>query len=336
MWAIDVQDRNRVFNRDRVQNRDRRRAVEMKRRFCMHHKLVGTALLAMFLLIFGSGAQAQPQQGNPPRAQSNNTQPPRTPAPTTTPSITEADLERARQLHRMPTDAELARVPIPMSPRLDQLPEVASTPALTPAPTRDRKVLDLNALSKGFDQGLASQNAPFGLPQTTGPSLLVFISLSMPAATLNRLLDQAQSAGATLVLRGLVRRSIRDTALQVQQLIGTRQVSVQIDPEAFDRYAITQVPAFVLLAGLPNEPNSNAGPACGSPVCEKTSGSVRVARVFGDVSVEYALAHIQRASPALATQARLVLKRLAGHGSASRPESGSTRFGIAPPGSPQR
>ena len=334
MWAIDVQDRNRVFNRDREQNHNRRRAVEMTLRFCMHHKLVGTALLAMFLLIFGSCAQAQPQQGNPPRAQSNNTQPPRTPTPTTTPSITEADLERARQLHRMPTDAELARVPIPMSPRLDQLPEVAntvaSTPALTPAPTGDRKVLDLNALSKGFDQGLASQNAPFGLPQTTGPSLLVFISLSMPAATLNRLLDQAQSAGATLVLRGLVRGSIRDTALQVRQLIGTRQVSVQIDPEAFDRYAITQVPAFVLLAGLSNAPNSSAAPACSSPVCENTSGSVRVARVFGDVSVEHALTHIERAAPALATQARLVLKRLAGQGSASRPESGSTSIGSKP------
>jgi conjugal transfer pilus assembly protein TrbC len=330
VWAIDVQDRNRVFNRDRVQNHDRLRAVEMTRRFCMHHKLVGTALLAMFLLIFGSGAQAQPQQGNPPRPLSQKN--PSSSAPTTTPSITEADLERARQLHRMPTDAELARVPIPMSPRLDQLPEVASTPATS----EDRKVLDLNALSKGFDQGLASQNAPFGLPQTTGPSLLVFISLSMPAATLNRLLDQAQSAGATLVLRGLVRGSIRDTALQVRQLIGTRQVSVQIDPEAFDRYAITQVPAFVLLAGLPNAPNSNAGPACSTPVCENTSGSVRVARVFGDVSLEHALTHIERAAPPLSTQARLVLKRLAGQGSASRPESGSTRFGIAPPGSPQR
>jgi conjugal transfer pilus assembly protein TrbC len=331
--AIDVHEGD--------QSRDRCRAVEMARRFVIHHKPVGPALLVTFLIFAGCGAQAQIQTGNSPRTMSQNTPS----SSTTTPSITEADLERARQLHRMPTDAELARVPIPMSPRLDELPKVAntvaSTPALTPAPTGDRKVLDLNALSKGFDQGLASQNALFGLPQTTGPSLLVFISLSMPVATLNRLLDQAQSAGATLVLRGLVHGSIRDTALQVRQLIGTRQVSVQIDPEAFDRYAITQVPAFVLLAGLPNDPNSNAGPACSSPVCENTSGSVRVARVFGDVSVEHALTHIERAAPVLATQARLVLKRLAVHGSASRPESGSTRFGntslgSTPPGSSQR
>ena len=45
----------------------------------------------------------------------------------------------------------------------------------------------------------------------SGPSLLVFVSFAMPDATITRLLDQASGARATLVLRGLVNGSLRDT-----------------------------------------------------------------------------------------------------------------------------
>ncbi len=222
------------------------------------------------------------------------------------PSITEADMARARQQHRMPTDAELARIPIPAPPRLDQLPQ--------PASTGGRGALDLNALSKGFEQALAAQRAPFGLPSSSGPLLLVFISLSMPAPALNRLLDQAQNTGATLVLRGLVNGSLRDTALRVQQLIGTRQVSVQIDPEAFDRHAIQQVPTFVLLAAPATAaPGASDSTICSTPQCENTRSATRgnSVRVAGDVSLDHALVHIERAAPAWAPQARVLLQRLA-------------------------
>ena len=49
----------------------------------------------------------------------------------------DADIERARQQHPMPTDAELARVPVPSTPRIDALPQpVTRTP------------VDLEALAK--------------------------------------------------------------------------------------------------------------------------------------------------------------------------------------------
>ena len=40
--------------------------------------------------------------------------------------VTDADIERARRQHRMPTDAELARVPVPSTPRIDALPQPAA------------------------------------------------------------------------------------------------------------------------------------------------------------------------------------------------------------------
>ena len=73
-------------------------------------------------------------------------------------------------------------------------------------------------------------------------SLLVFVSFAMPEATITRLLDQASRARATLVLRGFVNGSLRDTVERMQRLIGNRQVAVQIDPQAFDRFSIVRTP----------------------------------------------------------------------------------------------
>jgi conjugal transfer pilus assembly protein TrbC len=105
----------------------------------------------------------------------------------TLPKVTDADIERARQQHPMPTDAELARVPVPSTPRIDALPQPAT-----------RTPVDLEALAKGFD---AQADKPV-LGAASGPSLLVFVSFAMPEATITRLLDQASRARATLVLRG--------------------------------------------------------------------------------------------------------------------------------------
>lgn len=204
------------------------------------------------------------------------------------PSVSEQDMQRARERNRMPTDAELRRVPVPSSPRIDALPKPA-----TQAP------LDLEALSRGFDAH-AGQPALGAQP---GPALLVFISFAMPEATLSRLVDQAGRAQASLVLRGLVDGSLVHTVTRVQQLIGSRKVAVQIDPQAFDRYAITQTPSFVLVRdGAPAQP-------CAGGLCAPGDAFVRAA---GDVSLDYALAHFQRAAPAFAKDAGSFIKRLKG------------------------
>ena len=76
--------------------------------------------------------------------------------------------------------------------------------------------------------GLLPPNAAEGLAR--GPGLFVFVSLSMPRPALQRLIDQAARARASVIVRGLVKGSLRETVAQLQPLIGTRQVAVQIDP----------------------------------------------------------------------------------------------------------
>jgi conjugal transfer pilus assembly protein TrbC len=110
--------------------------------------------------------------------------------------------------------------------------------------------------------------------------VLIFVSFAMPEPTLQRLVDQAARAGATLVLRGLVNGSIRDTVTRMHALIGSRRVAVQIDPEAFDRYGITRTPTFVLIMdGAETE-------ACASRACGSSQQFVKVA---GDVTLDYAM-----------------------------------------------
>jgi conjugal transfer pilus assembly protein TrbC len=176
--------------------------------------------------------------------------------------------------------------PPKVMPRVDALP----TPA-TQTP------VDLEALARGFD---AASEAPT-LPGADEPRLIVFISLSMPEAALSRLVDQAARARAQLLLRGLSEGSLPRTAARIQQLIGTRPVAVQIDPRAFDRYAIQRVPAFVLARA------GRTDTACSGEQCARSDDHVVAA---GDVSLDYALDHFQRSAPAFAKDAGRFLARL--------------------------
>jgi len=202
------------------------------------------------------------------------------------PAVTDADVERARERHRMPTDAELRRAPAPTTPRIDELPK----PAIAPP-------IDLGALASGFDP----TGGQSGLARNAGPAVMVFVSFSMPEAALTRLVDQASRSDATLVLRGLVGGSLTQTAARVQQLIGTRRVAVQIDPQAFDRYGVKLTPSFVLVRD-----GAQAG-SCASGICVPGDGFVMAA---GDVSLDYALGFFRRSAPAFARDAESVLKRL--------------------------
>jgi conjugal transfer pilus assembly protein TrbC len=204
------------------------------------------------------------------------------------PTVTEQDIQRARERNRTPSEAELRRAPVPSTPRIDALPQPAT-----------RAPVDLDALARGFD-ATAGQPA---LHPNPGPALLVFISFAMPDATLARLVEQAARAQASLVLRGLAEGSLVRTVARVQQLIGSRKVAVQIDPQAFDRYEVAQTPTFVLVRdGTQPQP-------CATGLCVPGDRYVRAA---GDVSLDYALTHIQRSAPSFAKDAGGFLKRLKG------------------------
>ena len=205
------------------------------------------------------------------------------------PAITEGDIDAARRKYSMPGDAELRYAPVPI-PNVEALPQPLS-----------RTPIDLEALARGYASQADAMTQAQGL--ATGPGLLVFVSLSMPRPTLQRLVGQAARAKASIVLRGFANGSLRDTVAQVQGLIGTRQVAVQIDPLAFDRFAVTRVPTFVLVR------DGTRPVACASGSCAPADSFLRTS---GDVSLDYALEHMRRSAPGFGPPADTFLKRIKG------------------------
>ena len=205
------------------------------------------------------------------------------------PAITEGDIDAARRKYSMPGDAELRYAPVPI-PNVEALPQPLS-----------RTPIDLEALARGYASQADAMTQAQGL--ATGPGLLVFVSLSMPRPTLQRLVGQAARAKASIVLRGFANGSLRDTVAQVQGLIGARQVAVQIDPLAFDRFAVTRVPTFVLVR------DGTRPVACASGSCAPTDSFLRTS---GDVSLDYALEHMRRSAPGFGPPADIFLKRIKG------------------------
>ncbi|WP_265941861.1 type-F conjugative transfer system pilin assembly protein TrbC [Dechloromonas sp. A34] len=206
-----------------------------------------------------------------------------------TPTVTEQDIELARQKFALPDDAGQRSTPL-TSPNLETLPQPA-----TQIP------VDLEALARGYAGQSDAMTQAQGL--TAGPGLFIFVSLTMPRATLQRLVDQAARAKATIVIRGFANGLLRDTVAQVQGLIGKRQVAIQIDPLAFDRFAITKVPSFVLVR------DGTRPVACASGSCAPADSFLRST---GDVSLDYALEHMQRSAPAFSPAVELFLKRIKG------------------------
>lgn len=206
------------------------------------------------------------------------------------PTVTDQDIDAARRKYGMPSDAELRSAPVPTRPNVEALPQPLSH---TP--------IDLEALARGYASQSDAMTQAQGLAM--GPGLLVFVSLSMPRPTLQRLVDQAARAKASIILRGFANGSLRDTAAQVQGLIGSRQVAVQIDPQAFDRYAVTRVPTFVLVR------DGTRPVACASGSCAPADSFLRTS---GDVSLDYALEHMRRSAPGFGPPADTFLKRIKG------------------------
>jgi conjugal transfer pilus assembly protein TrbC len=134
-------------------------------------------------------------------------------------------------------------------------------------------------------QGYLEQQAK-GVPAPGG--LSVFVSLSMPRGNLELLVAEAERTGATLVLRGMVDRSISKTMRAVRKLVGQRKIAWTIDPDAFARFRVEAVPVFVLTRqGARFE-------GCGDEACFPQDDYVRLS---GDVSIAYALDAIERLMP---------------------------------------
>lgn len=125
-------------------------------------------------------------------------------------------------------------------------------------------------------------------PERKEEGLFVMVSLSMPKASLARLVDESARYGFPLVLRGMVNDSWRDTMTAVQALIGNSGANVQIDPRLFTRFNTKVAPTTVVVS----------------------SATERWVAVQGDVTTAYALEKIAASNNPVKALAQVYLNRM--------------------------
>jgi conjugal transfer pilus assembly protein TrbC len=150
--------------------------------------------------------------------------------------------------------------------------------------------LDLGSLAKAY----ASASSP--MPSGFDGELLVFVSFSIPPPELRKLIESADEAKAVVVFRGPVDESdtsMRKFASRIRALGLRRAGDIQVNPPAFTKYRIEQVPSFVV-----------ATLAAGASETDGCAPVSSYASVDGLISPEYALNIIKsRARPDIAAMA---------------------------------
>ena len=103
----------------------------------------------------------------------------------------------------------------------------------------------------GMAGGAAARNG--------GANILIFASLSVPAASWRQWARDAATLGVPLVLRGVGEGGLSGTAKRIGDRLGGADAGVAIDPRLFRLFGVTRVPAVVVVPG--------GVPACESRVC---------------------------------------------------------------------
>lgn len=178
----------------------------------------------------------------------------------------------------MPSDADINAARARSQSVFDQAEQSAKNPsAVMP------NVPMNNIGSQGIDiADLANQKR-----QTSGwgepDDLLIFVSFSMPEATLRSIASQAAKAKAIVVFRGipggLTNKSWQAAMNRIKPLAATG-ANIQIDPEQFKRYDIQSVPSYVLALNNKNQKIES---------CSPEGCMAKSIKATGDASVSYVL-----------------------------------------------
>ena len=86
-------------------------------------------------------------------------------------------------------------------------------------------------------------------PRPSSAEVLVFTSLSVPAASWRQWAHDAARTGAPLVLRGVGAGGLPETAKRIGDRLGDAEAGVAIDPRLFRLFGIERAPAVVVVPG---------------------------------------------------------------------------------------
>lgn len=173
---------------------------------------------------------------------------------------------------------------------------VQSTPRLLNPVDIPTAGADPLAVAERYRKTLSAQR-----DSDTGPDLLVFVSFSMPEASLKRLATDAARTNAVLVFRGPKKGSLKKS-LQAFEPLAKLGASAIIHPEAFTRNRIDAVPVFVM--------GTAVGEGCDAAATTAAASCRETLRIAGDASLEYILERMARTSHPLAEAAERRLTRL--------------------------
>ncbi len=138
-------------------------------------------------------------------------------------------------------------------------------------------------------------------PRAGTAEILVFISLSVPAASWRQWAHEAASFGIPLVLRGVSEDGLPATAREIGARLGGAEAGVAIDPRLFRLFGVTRVPAVVVVPG--------GVPPCRSRGCADDSTPPHD-RVTGNIGLTAALEAIADEDAVGRNAARRHLARL--------------------------
>lgn len=210
-----------------------------------------------------------------------------------------SDLQKKTQ--KMPDDAQMREV---MKSKLEQAQKAFQQVKPSDMAAASKAFPKVDAAPGGADlEEIAKRFEKLGQPSDvkTQGNVFVFVSLTMPRPSLDRIVRDSERAGSVLVLRGLQRGSFRNTVSAIRDVMGNHKATFQIDPKKYERYGVSVVPTTVLIIG-DQEPCVTG---CQGPTPKYYS-------VEGDVSLEYALDEIVKMRPNAKTQAVPYLVRLRG------------------------
>jgi conjugal transfer pilus assembly protein TrbC len=167
---------------------------------------------------------------------------------------------------------------------------------ISPATKANVGVIDPEAIAKQYAQ--VQHQAP-GKRDEDKNEVMVFVSLSMPKASLERASRDTRKAGAALVMRGVTRGvgpGRWAQSMAALEPITKNGGEVSLHPDLFERYGIKRVPAVVVAT----EPTGG----CSEDSCRE------YAVVYGDVTLSYSLDRLTDRTDAIGAIARQRLAKL--------------------------
>jgi conjugal transfer pilus assembly protein TrbC len=130
--------------------------------------------------------------------------------------------------------------------------------------------------SKYLQDAIKRYNTKKPVEHSKGPYLYLFFSFGMPKPSIERMAQDAERAGAILVMRGLIDNSGKKTREAIMALAKDHKIEVDIDPTVYRKFKIDQVPAVVLVKKF-----------CAT--CQEPAAEGEFIKISGDVTLSYAL-----------------------------------------------